>query len=77
MPAPYTTHDFALHVDRARAQVNTAASQTGPDKTLTLASAQVHATLAQAIATWLSSPEARAGGSHASVRPHSGGLGQT
>jgi hypothetical protein len=59
MPLPYTTNDFALHVDRARAQANTAASQTGPDKAATLASAQVHATLAQAIAIWLSSPQAR------------------
>jgi hypothetical protein len=59
MPAPYTAADFALHVDRARTQSNTAASQTGPDKTATLAAAQVNATLALAIATWLNSAESR------------------
>ena len=61
MPLPYTSADFALHLDRARTQSNTAASQTGPDKTATLAAAQVNATLAFAIATWLTSPQARVG----------------
>jgi 4-hydroxybenzoate polyprenyltransferase len=67
MPLPYTTNDFALHVDRARAQVNTAASQTGPEKTATLASAQVHATLALTIATWLTGPQSRIGSESASL----------
>jgi hypothetical protein len=61
MPLPYTSADFALHVDRARTQSNTAASQTGPDKAATLAAAQVNATLALAIATWLASPQSRSG----------------
>jgi hypothetical protein len=59
MPLPYTADDFALHVDRARIQVNTATTQQPPDKAATLASAQVHATLAQAIAIWLASQQAR------------------
>lgn len=53
MPLPYTQEDFALHVDRARTQSNTAASQSANDKAVTLAAAQVNATLALAIATFL------------------------
>jgi hypothetical protein len=53
MPLPYTSEDFAFHLDRARTQSNTAASQSPNDKSVTLASAQVHATLALAIATWM------------------------
>ncbi|HVT22799.1 MAG TPA: hypothetical protein VHD58_05815 [Mycobacteriales bacterium] len=53
MPLPYTKDDFALHVDRARTQTNTAASQSANEKVATLAAAQVNATLALAIATFL------------------------
>jgi hypothetical protein len=53
MPLPYSSENFAFHVDRARAQVNTSTTQSPADKAATLASAQVHATLALAIATWL------------------------
>jgi hypothetical protein len=53
MPEPYTKQDFALHVDRARTQTNTAASQSASEKAATLAAAQVNATLALAIATFL------------------------
>lgn len=53
MPEPYTRQDFALHLDRARTQSNTAASQSSAEKTNTLAAAQVNATLALAIATYL------------------------
>ncbi|HWC34543.1 MAG TPA: hypothetical protein VG650_06910 [Mycobacteriales bacterium] len=53
MPLPYTKDDFALHIDRARVQSNTAASQSATEKAATLAAAQVNATLALAIATFL------------------------
>lgn len=53
MPLPYTADDFALHLDRARTQSNTAASQSPNEKAATLAAAQVNATLALAIATWM------------------------
>jgi len=53
MPLPYTKDDFAMHLDRARTQANTAASQAANEKTATLAAAQVNATLALAIATFL------------------------
>jgi hypothetical protein len=53
MPLPYTTDDFAMHLDRARTQANTAASQSSTEKAATLAAAQVNATLALAIATFL------------------------
>ncbi|HVV77755.1 MAG TPA: hypothetical protein VHC43_17190 [Mycobacteriales bacterium] len=53
MPEPYTKADFALHLDRARTQSNTAASQSSAEKANTLAAAQVNATLALAIATYL------------------------
>jgi hypothetical protein len=59
MPLPYTQDDFALHVDRARVQSNTAASQSAADKAATLAAAQVNATLALAIATWLAVTQER------------------
>jgi hypothetical protein len=53
MPIPYTKDDFAMHLDRARTQANTAASQSSTEKAATLAAAQVNATLALAIATFL------------------------
>jgi hypothetical protein len=53
MPIPYTKDDFAMHLDRARTQANTAASQSSAEKANTLAAAQVNATLALAIATFL------------------------
>lgn len=59
MPEPYTSEDFAFHLDRARTQSNTAATQSPTDKATTLASAQVHATLALAIATWMAVTQSR------------------
>ncbi len=59
MPLPYTQDDFALHVDRARVQSNSAASQSAAEKAATLAAAQVNATLALAIATWLAVTQER------------------
>jgi hypothetical protein len=56
MPLPYTSENFAFHLDRARTQVNVASSQQGLDKTTSLASAQVHATIALALAQWLTAP---------------------
>ncbi|HWA67049.1 MAG TPA: hypothetical protein VG899_11850 [Mycobacteriales bacterium] len=56
MPLPFSSENFAFHLDRARTQVNVASSQQGPDKANSLASAQVHATIALALATWLTAP---------------------
>ncbi|HVW81376.1 MAG TPA: hypothetical protein VHB69_10630 [Mycobacteriales bacterium] len=53
MPLPFNSENFAFHLDRARSQVNVASSQQGQDKENSLASAQVHATIALALATWL------------------------
>lgn len=56
MPLPYNSENFAFHLDRARTQVNVASSQQATDRAITLASAQVHATIALALAQWLTAP---------------------
>ena len=56
MPLPYSSENFAFHLDRARTQVNVASSQQATDRAITLASAQVHATIALALAQWLTAP---------------------
>jgi hypothetical protein len=51
MPLPITVQDFIYHFDRAKALID--AAPQGTDPHALLAEAQVHATLAQTAAVWL------------------------
>lgn len=53
MPAPYTSKDFAHHLDRARSVLKEAGLASDHEKPLLVAEAQAHATVAQTIAIWL------------------------
>lgn len=53
MPPPYTSNDFAQHLDRAREALAEAAAASDHEKGLLVAEAQAHATVAQTIAIWL------------------------
>jgi hypothetical protein len=53
MPPPYTSNDFAQHLDLARDALTAAAAASDHEKALLVAEAQAHATVAQTIAIWL------------------------
>lgn len=56
MPSTYSAQEFSEHVDRARELIEQATNQERDHRLGTLAEAQVHATLAQALATHLNRP---------------------
>jgi len=49
----YTSNDFAQHLDRALDALAEAATASDHEKSLLIAEAQAHATVAQTIALWL------------------------
>jgi len=53
MPPPYSSTDFAQHLDRAREALSEAAGASDHEKSLLVAEAHAHATVAQTIAIWL------------------------
>jgi hypothetical protein len=53
MAPPYTSNDFAQHLDRAREALAEAAAASDHERSLLVAEAQAHATVAQTIAIWL------------------------
>jgi hypothetical protein len=53
MPPPYTSQDFAQHLDLARDALAQATQASDHEKSLLVAEAQAHATVAQTIAIWL------------------------
>jgi hypothetical protein len=53
MPAPYSSNDFAHHLDIARGALKDAAAASDHEKPLLVAEAQAHAIVAQTIAIWL------------------------
>lgn len=53
MPPPYTSKDFAQHLDLARDALAEAGAASDHEKALLVGEAQAHATIAQTIAIWL------------------------
>jgi hypothetical protein len=52
MPPPYTSLDFAQHLDRAREALAEAAAGSDHERSPLVAEAQPHAAVAQTIAIW-------------------------
>jgi hypothetical protein len=53
MPPPYTSQDFAHHLDLAQDALAQATRASDHEKAYLVAEAHAHATVAQAIAIWL------------------------